>query len=504
MSDGQSEGYRDSHPLHEAKPQPVEIPPAEIIERPGSQSNGARPEIRGVRAPVIDIIVLIHDQAKWADLCIRAVEHHTSNPYRLIVVDSASQEEATKALLRDVEARGHTVVHLTENKSFSNGVNVGVELGTSKFVCILNDDAIVTEGWDGAMMQAANEKHTGLVGARSNYASGAQGDPSFTGEPPYLVFVCVAMRREVWDVVGNMDEETFDGFSSEDIDYAWRVKKAGYNLKVANAYVFHAGSRTLAHVNGSAEGISRVNQKYNARLIDKWGADWVNSHQKLKERVLVCSYHAEEWTRVTFLGAFMTLKRSDGVSFEFMNQCRAPIHIARTGVCDYALDNGYDILVQLDDDATFPSDLIRRLLSHQKDVVTALAYQRKPPHWPCVFEIGEDGVMGKPMLGIERTGLRKVGVSGFHCSMIRTSVIKRLREGTKDADGKVVVPGTRKYFGGFQTVTTDIGEDFAMSLNLKKVGIPVYCDTDLIAGHIGSSIVVDEQYVRDYRAKTGQ
>lgn len=436
--------------------------------------------------PLMDVVVLVHDQAAWADLAIRAVEHHTRNPYRLIVVDSASVEPRTREVLAGVAARGHTVIHLAENRSFSNGVNAGVLAGSAPTIVILNDDAIVTEGWDGAVLQDCAEKTVGLVGARSNAISGAQGDPSFTGEPPYLVFVCVALRRDVWDVIGPMDEETFDGFSTEDIDYSWRVKKAGYRLKVSSAFVLHAGSRTLAATNGDALARTRNDQKYNARLIDKWGKEWAASHSKLRENVLIATYHAEEWTRVRFMGAFAGLKRSDGVTFSYYHHTRAPIHCARQLMCDYALDHGFDVLIQLDDDATFPNDLVRRLLGHQKDMVAALAYQRRPPHLTVAFEMGDDGLMGAPMEGIEHTGLRRVDVSGLHVSALRTSVIKRLRDA-----------GIRQYFGGFDN---KVGEDFAFCLNLKKIGVQVYVDTDLISGHLGEAIEVNETYKQTWRA----
>lgn len=438
------------------------------------------------REPLLDIVLLHHNQSKWADLAIRAVEHQTKNPYRLIVVDNASTDSDSKALLKDVEERGHTVIHLAENRSFSNGVNVGVRAGSAKFVVILNDDAIVTEGWDSALLQDASDKNVGLVGARSNQAAGHQGNPAAVGEPPYLVFVCVALRRQMWDLIGPMDEETFDGFSTEDIDYSWRVKKAGYQLKLSNAYVLHAGSRTLMATQGDVERRTRNDRKYNERLIEKWGKEWAISHSKGQEKVLVTSFHAEEWTRVSFLGSFVGLKRSDGYNFQFYNQTRAPIHHARQAVADYALDSGFDVLVSLDDDAVFPADIIKRFLAHQKDVVCALAYQRKTPYGTCAFEVGEDGLLGRPLEGIEHTGLRKVDVSGFHCSAVRTSVFKKLRE-----------VGIKQYYGGFDN---KVGEDFAMCLNLKKVGIPVYLDTELIAGHLGSSILVDEQWKKDYLA----
>ena len=454
------------------------------------------------RDPLLDIVILIHDHADWADLCVRSVEHFTKNPYRLILVDMASQEQVTKDWLDDCEDRGHTVVRLPDNRSFSHGVNAGVEVGSAKFICVLNDDAIVTEGWDGALLTDASEKGVGLVGARSNFASGAQMDPTFQGEPPFLVFVCVALRRDVYKAVGPLDEETFDGFSCEDLDYSWRVKKAGLRLKLSSAFVFHAGSRTLMSSVGDDEARARNNQKYQARLIDKHGKDYVAGKTKLKQRGLVVSYHPNEWTRVEFLKNLMFLRRSDGVSFEYLQVSRAPIHMARQKAADFALDGGFDWFVQLDDDATFPSDVLRQLLAHQKDVVTALAYQRKPPHLPCVFELGEDDTgkrtnLGAPMEGIEHTGLRRVDVSGFHCSIMRTSVIKKMRAGIIDEKGAIVVPGTRQYYGGFDN---QMGEDFAFSLNLKKYGIELYCDTNLISGHIGAEVVVDEEYRKRWKA----
>lgn len=443
--------------------------------------------------PVVDIVLPVHDCPEWADLAIRSIEHQTKNRYRLIVVDSASREEKTKKLFEEVKQRGHTVVHLAENRSFSHVVNTGVALGKAPFIIVFNSDAIAHEGWDSALLQDAAEKTTGMVGARTNMALGPMGDPKFPAgaDASFLVFVCVAMRRQVWDAVGPMDAMTFDGFSGEDLDYSWRVKQAGYKLRVSNAFVYHAGSRTLMNTVGpQLEQRRRNDEKYRMLLDQKWGKEWVAENMRWQPRILVMTYHAEEWTRVTFMAALQTLKNSGNLGYAFHNITRAPIHMARQNACDFAADNDFDVLVQLDDDATFPPEVIARLLSHGKEAVTALAYQRKPPHLTCVFELGDDGVLGRPMEGVEHTGLRKVDVSGFHCSAIKTSVIKKMR-----------AAGIKQYFGGFEN---KVGEDFAFCLNMKKVGIPLYCDTDLISGHIGSAIIVDEQYKKDFVAAQGK
>lgn len=479
----------------------------------GDLEANRRGEKMNVPEKLLDIVVLVHDSPEWADLCIRAVEHFTKNPYRLILVNSASVEEKTKKLLADAESRGHTVVHLNENQSFSNGVNIGVAVGSSKFVCVLNDDFIVSEGWDSQMIGEVSNKMVGLVGARSNNAAGAQGDPTAVNVP-YLVFTNVMFRREIWDKVLPMDEVTFDGFSSEDLDFSWRVLKAGLRLMVSSFSGYHAGSRTLVKKmakQGLGDqdivlALAKNNEKYNARLVDKWGKDWVREHVQLKPKVLVATYHAEEWTRVEFMLRLQTLTAGK-VPFSHFASKRRAIQIARQDVAQYALAQGFDIVVQIDDDATFDPDLIARLLAGLnggggRDIITAVAYQRGPPHGICVYEKNPtpESLFGIPMEGIEHTGVRVVDVSGLHVSAYRTSVLKKMIE-YREKDGATGVEkfpdGIRQFFGGYEN---KVGEDFAFALNLRRVGVKLYCDTELIVGHIGSNIVVDEPYVRQYKA----
>jgi GT2 family glycosyltransferase len=452
--------------------------------------------------PLLDIVMLVHDCVEWADLAIRAVEYQTKNRYRLILVDMASQEQKTKDVLAAAEQRGHTVVRLAENRSFSNGVNAGVRAGSAPNIVILNDDAFVTEGWDGHFLTELAAGGVGMVGARTNYALGAMGDSTFLRgtEAPFLVFVCVGLRREVWDRVGPMDGETFDGFSSEDLDYSWRVIKAGLKLYVSNAYVLHAGSKTLARkgVDQSAETRARYEQKYNTRLRQKWTDDWVASHSRHQPNVLVAAYSATEWVRGDFARAVVTLKASD-YPFTYMNQRRMAIHLARQVVADYAVDNGFDVLIQLDDDATFPADLLPRLINHGKDVVCALAYQRFAPYATVAYDLDascfdaggsltldKEGLRTRCLDNLEGQGLRKVDITGFHCSAIRTSVFKKLR-----------AAGIRQYYGGFEN---KLGEDFAACLNLRKVDVPIYLDTDLVSGHIGENVIITREYKALFKA----
>lgn len=457
-----------------------------------------------MQKPLIDIVMLVHDCWEWADLSIRAVEHHTKNAYRLILVDMASVERQTREGLLEAEERGHTVVRLATNKSFSHGVNAGVKTGSAPNIVVLNDDAIVTDAWDTCFLDELASPDVGMVGARTNFALGAMGDSSFPRAlpAPFLVFVCVGLRRDTWEKIGPMDEENFDGFSCEDLDYSWRVRKAGLKLYVSGAFVFHAGSRTLAKagVDASAETRAKHEQKYHNVLQRKWGMDWYENpaNSAHMPKVLVCAYSATELVSATFMDCLLKM-RSTEYPWSFIHQRRTQIQMARNAVADYAVDNGFDYLVQLDDDATFPQNLIPHFINHGKDVVCALAYGRFPPYPQVAYElkdddfdkdgnptITKDGLKLRATIGIENTGLRRVDISGFHVSMMKTSVIRRLR-----------ATGLRAYYGGFDN---KLGEDFAMCINLRKAGIDVWLDTNVPVGHLGQPVNVTKEYVQEFRA----
>lgn len=439
--------------------------------------------------PLLDIIIPAHDKPDWIDLSVRAVEHHTKHPFRLIIVDGASQESKTHMLLKDIESRGHLVLRLAQNKSFSNAINAGIEAGDAKNIVILNDDAIVLEGWDSAIIQDLADKRVGMTGARSNFATGYQGSHQHligVGEPPYLVFVCVAMRRQVYDEVGPLDGETFDSFSCEDIDYSWRIQQKGYQLKVSDAYVLHAGSRTLNDVCG-IENVARHNAKYIVRLEQKWGKEFVREHGRMDKRVLISSFHYTDYSApVQFMASLLTLKRADGVGFQYYQHKRTPIAFARHIVSEYALKENYDWLIMIDDDATFPPDLVRRLLSHNKDVVAALAYQRLPNHGTVAYEFSPEANGPVHLEGIEHTGLRKVDGTGLHCAAIKTSVFSQMK-----------ARGMERWYGGFDN---QFGEDFAFCAHMQELGISVYVDADLVIGHVGDPRIVDEAYKKAYEA----
>ena len=130
-------------------------------------------------------------------------------------------------------------------------------------------------------------------------------------------------------------------------------------------------------------------------------------------------------------------------------------------------------LLWLDDDHTFPPDLALRLISHDKDMVSALYFGRTHPHFPVVY-VKDTNDKYKHFPLIEAPGcLFECDAVGFGSLMMRRDVFDRVPEPWFTLDWKA-------------------GEDIAFCVKAKEHKIGVWCDGAYKLGHIGVPPVVTE------------
>jgi len=77
--------------------------------------------------------------------CLDLLRAHTPQPYRVIVVDSCSPDGTGEWLAANLT--GATVLLMPDNLGFGAGCNLGVGRADTEFVCFLNADVEVTDGW---------------------------------------------------------------------------------------------------------------------------------------------------------------------------------------------------------------------------------------------------------------------------------------------------------------------------------------------------------------------
>jgi len=163
-------------------------------------------------------------------------------------------------------------------------------------------------------------------------------------------------------------------------------------------------------------------------------------------------------------------------------QPRTMIAPARNLITQKALeDDTYTHLLFIDDDMTFDHDLLLRLLSHNVDIVSALAFKRTSNFEPCVFK--KDKV-DNLYHSIFPEVFQEIDAAGTAGMLINLNVFRKIP------------------FPWFETYYDDKGKNWSVDIifseKAKKEGFKIFVDPNVKMGHIGSSEVVSEKTFLEY------
>lgn len=180
------------------------------------------------------------------------------------------------------------------------------------------------------------------------------------------------------------------------------------------------------------------------------------------------------WEFVHAFPLMLFTAHQQGISIQYELVGHSLIYEAREAAARKVLTNKeYDAVLFLDSDMMPPADLIPKLVAHNKPIVSALAFKRTEPYYPCIFsKIGPKEAT--VYLDYPR-GLIPVEACGMACCLIKREVFEQIPQPW--------------YFP-----TPDLGEDLAFCLRAKEAGIPIYADTSVIVGHVGTNVVGEKNY----------
>lgn len=199
-----------------------------------------------IRRP-LGIVIPSFECPEHLQLCIESVRAFTEAPYRLIVVDNASSQPVRSYLSRIADDPDIRVILNERNYGFTYAVNQGIESAAADSdIVLLNNDAVVCPGWDGAMQRVLEDvPDAGLVVSRQTLLAGTKTtrthspacDPEreievnlsahhdnvlrpLSGPAGYIElsfapFFCVYIPRATLDTLGPLDHENAPHYRSD-------------------------------------------------------------------------------------------------------------------------------------------------------------------------------------------------------------------------------------------------------------------------------------------------
>lgn len=231
-----------------------------------------------------DIVIPVWNQLDVTRDCLESIVKNTLYPYRIVIVDNASDDPTREYLENERKRFGGRIEILRNerNLGFIKAVNSGISYSDAEYVCVLNNDTLVTRKWLSELILVMNkDKRIGIVNPSSNnlgqripkkikiedYVSMLQ---KHSGEYCRLGSVlgfCMLTRRSLFREIGLFDE-IFGMGNFEDTDLSYRAKKKGYMLvRAVGSYVFHKENRSFRLLKSYRKDFEK-----NKRIFeDRWG-----------------------------------------------------------------------------------------------------------------------------------------------------------------------------------------------------------------------------------------
>jgi GT2 family glycosyltransferase len=248
--------------------------------------------------PKASIVIVTYHNRELNRECLQALYERTEWPnFEVLVVDNASTD-GTPEMLRGLEGKypGLTIMLNEQNLGFAKANNQALRQAKGEYLVLLNNDTVVTRGWlAGLIRHLAADEYLGLVGPVTNeigneakiavrYFQPAdmprwarryvrEHDNDLT-DMPMLAMFCVAIRREVFAAIGELDERFGIGMFEDD-DYSYRIRHAGLKTQCAkDVFIHHHGQASFKMMD--EEQYRALFEENRRRYEEKWGEPWVS------------------------------------------------------------------------------------------------------------------------------------------------------------------------------------------------------------------------------------
>jgi GT2 family glycosyltransferase len=213
--------------------------------------------------PLVSVIILSWNAKDYLKKCLDSVIE-TDYPFLEVIVSDNGSSDGSVEMVK----KKYPNVILIENKTnmgFSEGNNVAIKRAKGDIIVLLNQDTWVDKNWIKEIVKVARDPKIGVVGCKLYYPNtkiiqsvGFYLHPSGYHIPrgafqvdvgqfdkivdvDYVMGAALAIKRRVVDKIGLLDPMFYAYY--EDVDWCYRVKKAGYRVVIApKAVVYHFGS----------------------------------------------------------------------------------------------------------------------------------------------------------------------------------------------------------------------------------------------------------------------
>lgn len=208
--------------------------------------------------PLVSIIILTRDKSEVLQACINSIKKSTYHNYEILIVDNGSCEKETLDYLSSLAScfSNCRVIRYDIPFNYSRLNNWAVKEARGDYLLFLNNDTeVITPDWIEQMLQHAQRRDVGAVGAKLLYPDGriqhagivlglggvAEHSHKFVSQYSAGYFgmmvdirnysavtgACMMVPKSVFYEIGGFEEDNLP-VAYNDVDLCLRIREAGY------------------------------------------------------------------------------------------------------------------------------------------------------------------------------------------------------------------------------------------------------------------------------------
>jgi FkbM family methyltransferase len=350
--------------------------------------------------------------------------------------------------------------------------NLGVSLSKNDLLCIANDDIV----FDTNLLRKLQPRLTPKVGVFGIIT----GEAHFN-QPPSTDYSIDFIEWKRGDIIHCFGQLMFlhkknwlpvidglDIYFGDDFVFHTQLMNGRKNYMIYNIE-FESPMAATSRDKELVAGFYEREQPIYSAWADKNLISYEQFEEKKMKRILIGIPTAKYIEPETFKSIY-DLEVPEGYEIDFQYFYGYNIDQVRNLIAHWA--SNYDYLFSVDSDISFSKDTLKRLLSHDKDVVSGLYIQRKPGEQ--IVEVYRHG-RNVPYAQIAGLGLVEIDGCGFGCVLVKSEVFREV------GYPQFVYKSALDHKDTFS-------EDNYFCMKAKEKGFRIWADTTVLCNHHGSTV----------------
>ena len=235
----------------------------------------------------LSIIIPVFNLPEMTQNCIDSVIKSTKEPYEIILVDNGSTNEISD------EYKAKVKYYKSEyNRMFAGGCNWGAEKAAYDNLCFLNNDTIVSEGWDKPLSFLLSADDIGMVGVKLLYLDNTiqhAGVEVISNAPEGSIFnhryryapsdylhanhireyecvtgACIFLRKSDFNAVNGFTTEYLNSHEDNDLCYKLKFDLNKRIMYYPHVRIYHLETKT------PRDSTNFAYAKNNVIFLEKW------------------------------------------------------------------------------------------------------------------------------------------------------------------------------------------------------------------------------------------